>query len=147
MKKKKTQRASTITLKRTIGGRTLSAVIPARWDAEVEDYTASADAAHAGELAVAVELARTGPIHGEAFSWMRRCIGLSARKLAEILDVRHETISRWENGAAPVDRAAWLVLGDLVLDHAGAHAPTMERAERLAARKRPPSRTVVAVAT
>src|SRR3989304_6111704 len=89
---KKTQRASTIPLKRTIGGRTLSAVIPARWDAEVEDYTASADAAHAGELAVAVGLARAGPIPGEAFSWMRRCIGLSARKLAEILDVRHETI-------------------------------------------------------
>lgn len=145
--KKKVPRASTITLKRSIAGRTLSAVIPARWDAEVEDYTAAADDARAGELAIAVELARTGPIHGEAFSWMRRCIGLSARKLAELLDVRHETISRWENGAAPVDRAAWLVLGDLVLDHAGAHAPTMERAERLTARKRPPSRTVVAVAT
>ncbi|MBI1945383.1 MAG: hypothetical protein HYS27_06790 [Deltaproteobacteria bacterium] len=145
--KKKPPRASTITLKRTIAGRKLSAVIPARWDAEVEDYTAAADDARAGELAIGVELARTGPVHGEAFSWMRRCIGLSARKLAEILDVRHETISRWENGVAPVDRAAWLVLGDLVLDEAGEHAPAMERAERLAARKRPPARTVVAVAT
>lgn len=145
--KKKTPRASTVTLKRNIAGRSVSVVIPARWDSEVEDYTASAEDARAGELAIAVEIARTGPIHGEAFSWMRRCIGLSARKLAEVLDVRHETISRWENGVAPVDRAAWLVLGDLVLDHAGAHVPTLERAERLAARKRPPSRTIVAVAT
>ena len=144
MKRKKT-RATTITLKRTIGGRTLSAVIPARWEPEVEDLVASAEDALAGELAIAVELARSGPIHGEAFSWIRRSLGLSGRKLAEILGVRHETISRWENGAAAVDRAAWLVLGDLVLDRAGAHVPMMERAERIASRKRPPARTVVEV--
>ena len=146
MKKKKAP-PNTMTLHRKIAGRSLAAVIPARWDGEIEDVTATADAAHAGELAIAVELARTGPVHGEAFSWMRRCLGLSARTLAEILDVRHETISRWENGATPVDRAAWLVLGDLVVDRAGAHAPTLERAQWLSSRKRPPARTVVEVAT
>jgi DNA-binding transcriptional regulator YiaG len=143
--KKKRNRATTITLKRTIGGRTVSAVIPARWEPEVNDLVATAESAQAGELAIAVELARSGPIHGEAFSWLRRSLGLSARKLAEILGVRHETISRWENGAAEVDRAAWLVLGDLILDRAGAHIPMMERAERIASRKRPPARTVVEV--
>ena len=143
--KKKRPRAATITLKRTIGGRTVAAIIPARWEPEVDDFVASTAAARAGELAIAVELARSGPIHGEAFLWMRRSLGLSARKLAEVLGVRHETISRWENGAADVDRAAWLVLGDLVLDRAGAHVPMMERAERIASRKRFPARTVVEV--
>lgn len=54
---------------------------------EVDDCTASADNARVGELAIAVELARTVPIQGAACSWMRRRIGLPARRLADILDV------------------------------------------------------------
>ena len=74
---------------------------------------------------------------------MRRTLGRSARQLAELIDVRHETISRWENGAAPVDRAAWLVLGDIVFDTIGQHVPMLERASRISSGKKPSASTAI----
>ncbi len=75
-----------------------------------------AGALSAFERAVAAHLACHGPVDGESFQFLRKAARLTATDLAVHLGVTPETISRWENGRRAVDRAAWLVVGSLVLD-------------------------------
>jgi DNA-binding transcriptional regulator YiaG len=70
-------------------------------------------------LRVAAKLVDLGIATGEAFAYLRRALNLKATELAELLDVRPETISQWENGHVPVNRAAWGVLAALVDHEAG----------------------------
>jgi len=118
----------TAELKKTIGGRTFSAEVPAlvcpTCGEKVTEYRDGA----VFELAVATVLAREGPIDNETFRFMRSILRLKGTDLAELLDVTSVTISKWENDKTPVPRAAWLVLAELVLDEAGGErAPLRER--------------------
>ena len=47
----------TISLKRTIAGRTIVVDVPARFNDEIQDLTATAEDVRSGELAIAAELA------------------------------------------------------------------------------------------
>jgi transcriptional regulator with XRE-family HTH domain len=53
---------------------------------------------------------------GAEFRAVRRAAGRTAKDLAEVLDVRAETVSRWETGAEPIgsanEKLARLVLGN-----------------------------------
>lgn len=71
------------------------------------------------ELAIAVQVAETAPVHGKAFQWMRKSLQLSGAELGSLLGVRLETISRWERGDVAVTRSAWLWLCGAVLERAG----------------------------
>jgi DNA-binding transcriptional regulator YiaG len=73
-------------------------------------------ALEAFELDVAGELARHGEASPEAFSFMRRALGVKAMDLAEMLDVTPETVSRWEHGQQPIDRGAAAILSAMVVD-------------------------------
>jgi DNA-binding transcriptional regulator YiaG len=79
------------------------------------------------EMAVSCELAKSGPLSGETFRYMRKSLGMRAIVLAKLLGITAETISRWENRQRAVDRAAWVVLGGLVLENAGRPPATFER--------------------
>jgi DNA-binding transcriptional regulator YiaG len=80
-----------------------------------------------GELALAQLLAEVGVGSGEAFRLMRGAVELKARELALLLDVRPETISRWERGVAQVDRAAWIALAAIVDDRLRDQMTTVNR--------------------
>lgn len=61
----------------------------------------------------AAAIVKLGIRDGKQFQFIRKTIELKATELAELLGVRPETISRWERGEYPVDRAAAFVLGEL----------------------------------
>jgi DNA-binding XRE family transcriptional regulator len=84
------------------------------------------------ELAIAGHLAAQGPVSGESLSWMRRALGLTGEKLAELLHVRSETLSRWETGKREVDYNAWLTASSLVLDEIEGRGATREKLEAIA---------------
>lgn len=50
---------------------------------------------------------------GVEFTLVRKYAGFKATEIAELFDVRPETISRWESGALPVPRLAAFALGEL----------------------------------
>ena len=68
------------------------------------------------EHAVAHRLAEKGPVNGSTMRYMRKSIPISAANLAQLLRVAPETVSRWETGERAVDRAAWLVVRELLLN-------------------------------
>jgi DNA-binding transcriptional regulator YiaG len=117
-------------LTRKIAGRTFSVDVSVT-ESEDGPTVNLRDAADA-ELAIATALALEGPVHGEAFKFMRKAMGMPATELGELLGVAAETISRWETGAREVDRGAWLALGSLVLERKGMPAAAHVRMERLA---------------
>lgn len=131
MAKKKT------TIQRKVAGRTYIVEVPAKVSADGEVVVNGRDLANA-ELSIAAAIAGEGPVLGETFSWMRRAIGVQAKALAEMLDVRPESVSRWERGERPMDRAAWLLLAEAVLDRAGKRVPPLELMAKIAATTHPP---------
>ena len=58
---------------------------------------------------------------------MRRVLGAKAVDVAELFGVTPETISRWETGRVPFDRAAWITLGTIVLDRLEGSEVTIDR--------------------
>jgi DNA-binding transcriptional regulator YiaG len=123
---------------RKVSGRIISVDVPVSTDRESGEHTVHAKDLGRAELAIASLLAQEGPVDGESFRFMRGALGIAARALAPLLGVAHETISRWENAARDVDRAAWLALGDLVLEAAGKPTDARARMERIAGGKKPP---------
>lgn len=120
-------------LTRTIAGRKLVVDVDLGIDPETNEETVSLAEMQRAELEMAAVLADAGPITGESFAWMRKALGLQSKQLAHLLDVRAETITRWETSVVPVDRAAWLTLGELVLERSGRPRDLKQRMERLAA--------------
>ena len=114
---------------RKVAGRTYSVAVPF---VETDDgLTCSLENAQAAELSIAAAIAE-GPPSAEGFAFIRKALGFTAARLGELLGVRAETISRWENDASSFDRATWLALGDLALERAGLKTSTLARLERLA---------------
>lgn len=110
----------------TVAGATFSGSIQAqRCDSCGEVYLAAEDAMRF-DLRVARELGSRGAATGETFRFMRKAIGMRAADLASLLGVSAETVSRWERGERPVDRAALTVLGALVTDKLERRATTMK---------------------
>lgn len=64
---------------------------------------------------VARLLAERGPVSGTTMRYMRKSIPMSAGQVAAVLHVAPETVSRWETGERDVDRAAWIVVRDMLL--------------------------------
>ena len=94
-----------------IGSRNFDNATEARQCIACGERYSSYQEVGAAELKTADAIASKGPIHPDGFSYMRRALGLKANRLAELLGVAAETVSRWENGKASIDRATWSVLG------------------------------------
>jgi transcriptional regulator with XRE-family HTH domain len=67
----------------------------------------------------------------ETFKFMRKALGLRAVDIAELLDVAAETLSRWETGQRPVDRASWIAVSAMVLDKLEGRTTTLDRLKAL----------------
>ena len=85
----------------------------------------------AAELAVAAEVARRGPAAGFSFRFMRKVLGIRGNEMAELLGVRPETVSRWEQGRGDVDRSAWTVLSSIVIEEREGRRALRARLEAL----------------
>jgi DNA-binding transcriptional regulator YiaG len=70
------------------------------------------------DVLVAARLAEAGVTEPEALKFMRKVTGLQGKEFAELLAVRPETVSRWEQGRRPIDRATYAVIRQLVLERA-----------------------------
>jgi DNA-binding transcriptional regulator YiaG len=78
------------------------------------------DAVNEYERRAAIAVLReAGEIGGEEIRFARRVVGLTQTELAKRLDVRQETVSRWENGHEAISRVSRLALLAVVID---AHA-------------------------
>lgn len=78
------------------------------------------------DLLVALQLANEGVTVPEAVRFMRAATGLNAKTFAKLLDVRPETVSRWETGARPIDRATLAVFRQLLVDKLGEKMDTAD---------------------
>lgn len=120
-----------------LAGRTFSHEVPATHCRSCgETYFHGPDLG-ALDREVAATVAREGPCAGETFKYLRKALGMRAADLAGLLDLAPETLSRWETGQRAVDRACWLILSVLVLEHLEGRTTTLDRLEALAA---PPRR-------
>ena len=62
---------------------------------------------------IAMKLVEQGITTAREFRFVRKAAGLEAIDVANLLDVKPETISRWESGAVPLPRLAAFALGEL----------------------------------
>ena len=115
----------------TVGGRTFEGEVPALECASCGEVVYPGPGLMAFELSVAGELARHGEVTAEVFGFMRRAMGMKAVDLAELLDVTHETVSRWENDKQPVERRAAALLSAMVLDQIEGKTSTLDRLKAL----------------
>ncbi len=123
--------AVTVDLDRKIMGRTFKAAVPATRCAKCGEETYAGPDLEAFDVAIAGELARHGVASAEAFSFMRRALGMMARDLAELLDVAPETVSRWEHGKLPLDRGPVALLSAMVLDRLEGRTTTLDHLKSL----------------
>jgi DNA-binding transcriptional regulator YiaG len=115
----------------TVAGRTFSRQVPVlRCEKCGETYFQGNDLLEV-EIEAAGVIAREGPSNGETFRFMRKALGLRAVDLAELLGVAPETLSRWENGQRPVDRAAWVALGAMAQERLEGRTTMLERLKAL----------------
>jgi hypothetical protein len=83
------------------------------------------------ELAVALDLAKNGPMNGESFRSMhellRDRLGLTGKILADLLGRTPEAISRWKDGSQTLDPLAWTILGAAVVEYSHGRFDTLLR--------------------
>ena len=114
-----------------VGGRTFVAALQARRCEACGEVYVDGRALEAFEKAVDLKLAQDGPATGETFRRLRKALGLRAAEVAELLDIRTETVSRWETGATNVDRAAWAMLATMMIERAANSTATIDRLRAL----------------
>jgi putative zinc finger/helix-turn-helix YgiT family protein len=120
-------------LRRTVDGIIFESKLPAAVCRACREAFVDAPALERFELVIAAELARMGHCNPIAFRFVRKALGLSGVELAELLGVKPETISRWENGARELDRGAFALVGGLVTDRIEGRDETRARLEALRA--------------
>jgi DNA-binding transcriptional regulator YiaG len=66
-----------------------------------------------------VVLSEAADIGGSEIRFARKALGLTQARLAKLLEVAPETVSRWETGAEPISRVSRLALLAVVRDPRG----------------------------
>src|SRR5512145_1664652 len=94
----------TIKLEKTVGGIRFVAKVPA-----ASTKVASAEARHliAFEREIARTLCARGKPTADGFKFLRERARIKSGELAELVGVKPETVSRWENEHNSVPGAAW----------------------------------------
>jgi putative zinc finger/helix-turn-helix YgiT family protein len=126
----------------TVGTRTFSARLPMQVCTSCGEGYIPGPAIEAFENAVTRALVDAGASDGAAVRWLRKAAGLSAVALGTLLDVRPETVSRWENDANPVPRMAVYTLGTLALAAVHGQTSPVARLRVLAEPPPPPTEPV-----
>jgi DNA-binding XRE family transcriptional regulator len=137
------------TFRRTVAGCTFTAEVIVDSCAGCGGPNVPAALVLAFERALAIELARRGPISGETFRWIRKAAALERTDLAQLLGVTVETIASWEEERRPTDIAAWTVVASIALDASEGPRPlrTRIRTRRCRRDAAPPINTSLAIDT
>lgn len=93
--------------------------LPGTVCADCNEHFYTAQALEHFELAVAAHLGRMGHPAPGVIRFMRKALGLSGTKLAGLLGVTQETVSRWENGKSTVPRSTLAILAMLAEEELG----------------------------
>jgi putative zinc finger/helix-turn-helix YgiT family protein len=101
---------------RHVAGHAFAARLPAQVCESCGETFFSDDAVTAFDLAVAAKLAGAGIVTADALKFMRKVTGLNGKEFAELLEVRPETVSRWEQDKRPIDRATYAIIRQLIFD-------------------------------
>ncbi len=126
---------TTAELKRHVRARVFAGKLPAQECSSCGmRYYAGPDLARF-DLAVALALVNAGVTESEALRFMRKVTGLNGKEFAELLEVRPETVSRWEQDKRPIDRASYAIIRQLLADRL--HGVT-EMADYLRSLHKPP---------
>jgi DNA-binding transcriptional regulator YiaG len=99
-----------------IGDRVIQGVVPGIKCPKCGEIYVEGASIERLQLEVADAVIRAGLVDGATFRYLRHALGLQAKDLAPLLGTTPETLSRWENGARDVDRAAWLTVALMVAD-------------------------------
>lgn len=130
---------------RHVAGHAFTASLPARVCASCgEAYFADATVT-SFDLVVAATLAEAGVAAAEALKFMRKVTGLNGKEFADLLEVRPETVSRWEKDKRPVDRATYAVIRQLIFDRIHGNTDTADYLRSLHRPKRLPKRVKIDV--
>ena len=118
-------------LTREIAGHAFRAKVPAtRCGNCGEILYESRDLGHFDD-AVALALLDGHITAPAAIRFVRKAMGMKGEELAELLGVRPETVSRWENGKREIDRATFVLLRQLLLERHRPEHPTADYLRKL----------------
>ena len=107
-----------VTRKRHVAGHVFTAQLPSRGCATCGTSYFDDNVVEQFDALVAAKLAEAGVTEPEALKFMRKVTGLQGKEFAKLLAVRPETVSRWEQGKRPIDRATYAVIRQLVSERA-----------------------------
>lgn len=120
-----------------IAGHTFTATLPVdRCETGGHWFVADRDLA-AYEAAVASRLVEGNVTRPDALRFLRGVLGLKGAELADLLHLRRETISRWEQGKRPIDGTVYAVLRQMILDLAQGSTATIDFLRTRGKRKLP----------
>lgn len=131
--------------KRHVAGHMFTADLPARVCAECGTTYFEDRVVGQFDALVAAKLAEAGVTAPEALKFMRKVTGLLGKEFAELLAVRPETVSRWEQGKRPIDRATYAIIRQLVYEHARGLTATRDYLRSLRRPKRLPKTIRIAL--
>lgn len=114
-----------VTKSHHVGDRRIDVEVPAKVCACGESFIQGQVAARA-DLQVAAELARCGALDGATLRFQRKSLGLTAKRLADLLGLSASHLSHIENGKQPVPRLAAVLVGRMVLDRVDGAERTAE---------------------
>lgn len=134
-----------VTRKRHVAGHVFTADLPSRVCAACG--TSYFDDITVGQFdaLVAATLAEAGITEPEALKFMRKVTGLQGKEFADLLAVRPETVSRWEQGKRPIDRATYAIIRQLVAERARGVTATTDYLRSLRQPKRLPKTVKIAL--
>ncbi len=134
-----------VTRKRHVAGHVFIAELPSRACAACDTSYFEDNLVDQFDALVAAKLAEAGVTEPEALKFMRKVTGLQGKEFAELLAVRPETVSRWEQGKRPIDRATYAVIRQLVSERARGVTVTTDYLRSLHRPKRLPKTVKIAL--
>ena len=130
---------------RHVAGHAFTAELPAQVCPSCDETYLADDVVAEFDLLVAVSLAEAGVADHDALKFMRKVCGLNGKEFAELLEVRPETVSRWEQGKRPIDRSRYAVLRQLLSDRMHGSTATADYLRSLRKPKRLPKRVKMTI--
>ncbi len=125
---------------RAVGDHVFAAKLPAEVCTVCATQYFADVAVESFDLGIAAALLDAGATGAQALKFLRSVTGLQGKEFADLIGVRPETVSRWEQGRGAIDRATYTVLRQLVAERQQHRTNTADFLQSLKRPKRLPKR-------